>query len=267
MTQEDLQELADKVDFGMLEDMYASKLGRNFQDSPKDTVTLSGYPGSPEAMALAEWQDFLAGYDTDGKILDEIGNDLFIVEGREDWFLYYVYSYEMGEKLDEIADKYGLKLHREINVVSPKEMDYRVGGSFLDESCEKWVGYIYEDGSFESGGDVNLDGCGMTSFSIRRVVKGTFDEVVSNIGDVEDYTDWQYVTASGEPVMLSLGHIRALIFADFEECVISVWALAGRNEGMTEEDLQALADKIDFRRLKEVQVPDMRGDSEPPFLE
>lgn len=267
MTQEDLQELADKVDFRMLEDMYASKLGRGFRVSPGDTITMSGYPGSPEALALAEWREFLAGYDTDGKILDEIGNDLFVVEGREDWFLYSVYSYEMGEKLDEITDKYGLQLHREINVVSPKEMDYRVGGSFLDESCEKWSGYIYEDGSFSSGGDVNLDGCGMTGFSLSRIVKGTFDESVLNIGDVEDYTDWQYLSASGEQVMLSLGHIRALVFADFEECFISIYVLAGRNEGMTEEDLQELADKIDFQRLKEVQVPDMRGDSELPFIE
>lgn len=31
---------------------------------------------------------------------------------------------------------------------------------------------------------------------------------------------------------------------------------------MTEEDLQELADRIDFDVLKKVQAPDMRGDSE-----
>ena len=42
---------------------------------------------------------------------------------------------------------------------------------------------------------------------------------------------------------------------------------------MTKEGLQELADTIDFSILKDVQTPEMRGDSvvsatdEPPFLE
>lgn len=261
MRPEDLQELADQVDFVLLKGSYASELGRDFKESPEDIITLSGYPGSPEALAAAEWEEFYSGYDIDG-VLRELGCDIFYVEGREDWSLYSVYSQEMGERLDEIVNKYGLKLHREINIVSPQEMDYRVGGRFLDEGCIRYVGYIYEDGSFALDGDAGLEGCGMTGFQFRRMVKGTFDGVVLNIDNVEDYTDWQYQSASGETVMLSLGHIKALIFADFEECFVEVNVLAGRNEGMTEADLQKLADMIDFRVLKEVQIPDMRGDSE-----
>lgn len=50
--------------------------------------------------------------------------------------------------------------------------------------------------------------------------------------------------------------------ADFDACFVAVNVLAGSDEGMTEEGLQELADRIDFRVLKEVQTPDMRGDSE-----
>lgn len=38
--------------------------------------------------------------------------------------------------------------------------------------------------------------------------------------------------------------------------------LLGSEEGITEENLQELADQIDFRILKNEQVPDMRGNSE-----
>ncbi|MBD5510269.1 MAG: hypothetical protein HDR08_03275 [Lachnospiraceae bacterium] len=219
-------------------------------------ISLSGYQESPEAKALAEWKAFLENYDTDHKILDAIGNDIFVVEGREDWFLYYVYSYEMGEKLDEIAEKYDLKLHTQLDVVSQKELEYRVGCSLAGS----YGGYIYEDGSFAYDGETELKEGQITYFQLRRVVKGTFDEVVLNIGQAENYGEWQYVTAGGEQVLLALGTDKALIFRDFEKCFITVNVLSGRDGGMTEEQLQKLADKIDFGALQEVKEPDMRGD-------
>lgn len=55
-----------------------------------------------------------------------------------------------------------------------------------------------------------------------------------------------------------------MIFADFEECFVSVNVLRGSEEGLTKEDLQELADKIDFRILKDVKAPEMRGDTAVP---
>lgn len=214
-------------------------------------IALSGYQGSPEVEALTEWNEFLAHYDTDHKIEDALGNGIFMAEGREDWLQYRVYSMEMGEKLDEIAKKYGLKLHTGIDIVEPDELEGRVGGDFLAEDCIGYTGYIYEDGSFQFDGDVELKGCGITGFQFRRVVKGTFDEVALNIGQVEDYTEWQYVSACGEPVLLELGPGKALIFLDCDNCFIAVNVLAGSNEGMTKQDLQDLADKVDFKILTE----------------
>lgn len=230
-------------------------------DSKDDLISLSGYQGSPEAEALREWHGFLEGYDTDHKILDAIGNDVFVAEGREDWGLYGVYSYEMGEKLDEIADKYGLKLHHEVNIIDRDELMYRVGGSFMD--TVKGGACLYEDGSFRFEGDAGLDRYGTIGFQLTRKVKGTFDEAYLGIGQPEDYEEWQYITSCGEPVLLGLGpHQTSLIFADYEECFVSVNVLAGIEDGLTEEGLQELADQIDFSILKNVQVPDMRGDTE-----
>ena len=116
--------------------------------------------------------------------------------------------------------------------------------------------YIYEDGYFGFDGDVELPGCGMTDFQFTRSVKGTFNEVMLTIGQAEDFTEWQYVAACGEPVLLALGPGKALILADSEECFITVNVLRGTEEGMTQEDLQELADKIDFRILEDVAYSD-----------
>lgn len=254
-----LQELADKVDFNMLKNMPG------IQDKEPglanyDIVTLTGYQSSPEAKALTEWKVFLAGYD-DMESSIGTGNEVFVAEGREDWSLYAVYNYEMGQKLDEIADKYQLKLYSEINFIDPEEMEYRVGGEFMKD-CIKYWGYIYEDGSFGFDGDAELPGCGTTAFQFGRSVKGTLGDVILNIGQVEEYKQWQYLSVCGEPVLLALGPSKALIFADLEECFISVNVLSGSEQGMTTEDLQELTDKIDFRLLGDVKIPDMRGDSE-----
>lgn len=256
-----LEELADKINFNALQDSHMSELDFYSYFASGESISLSGLAEAPEAKALAEWKAFLAGYDVDGSILAALGNDIFVAEGREDWYLYSVYSREMGEKLDEIASRYGLKLHTEINFISGQEMEYRVGGSFLTD-CDAYWGYIYENGTFLLEGDSVLSGCGRVSFQFTRAVKGTFEETSLSIGRAEDYKDWQYVSESGERVVLSLGTQKALIFADFEDCMITVNVLCGSSEGMTETALEELADKIDFKVLKEVQVPDMRGDSE-----
>lgn len=261
VTKENLQELADKIDIGKLADMQIPERSSHAPASNLTFISVVGVANSAESRALAEWKEFLAHYDPDHKISDEIGNGVFVAEGREDWSQYSVYSYEMGEKLDDIAEKYGLRLHTDFNVIDQDELMYRVGGEFMNKGYLTWA-YIYEDGTFHVEGDVELAGSGMTAFQFVRTVRGTFNDWELNIGRLDDYTEWQYVTACGELALLALGSDKALIFADFEDCFVLSNVLNGSEEGMTKEDLQELADKIDFRILKDVQVPDMRGDSE-----
>ena len=257
MTKENLQELADKVDFSVLKVMQLPEAEGTLA-TELSTISLHGYTDSPESLALVEWEEYLEQYHVDH---GHPGNIIYIEEGREDWQQYPdIWCHEMGEKLDEIAGKYGLKLHTAEDIIDPQELMYRVGGDFMEDGTLSWA-YIYEDGYFQAEGDVELPGCGTASFQFTRSVKGIFNTVTLNIGQTRDFTDWQYVTASGEPVLLALGPYKGLIFADYEECFISVNVLCGSKGGMTEEDLQELADQIDFRILKDVQAPDMRGDT------
>lgn len=121
-----------------------------------------------------------------------------------------------------------------------------------------FLGYIYENGTFGFWGDAEMDGCGRTDFQFGRAVKGAFVDTMLNIGNVEEYSEYQYISACGEPVLLALGSYKALIFADFEECFISVNVLSGNKMGMTKEALQDLADRIHYKILKDVKIPDMR---------
>jgi hypothetical protein len=236
-------DLSDAVTAGQ----YSAALSKDH-----DIISLSGYTDSPEAQALAEWNLFLATYDPDGTILKENDKNPEFLGS-----LYFVYSQEMQDKLEEITEKYGLKLHTEFNLVSAKELAYRVGGQFWTDCCDVWTGYIYENGTFQFDGTCNADDF---DYQFRRSVKGTFEEVDLNIGTASDYEEWQYTTTSGEPLLLSLGPNKALIFADDDSCFITVNVLAGTEEGMSKETLEKFADSFDFGILKNVIEPDMRGD-------
>ncbi len=229
-------------------------------------ISLQGLQGSVEYLATKEWQDFLAGYDPDGAIVSEIGNE---PTGLEDLGCHYqVYTREMYDKLVEIADKYGLSLHSEMNVVDQEELDYRVGGSFMGDELSRGWAYIYEDGTFQFDGEALLDEKEV-HMQFRRSVKGTLEEPILRIGSVEEYQEVSYETSCGESVLLELGTDHSLIYADFEECFVLMNVLAGTEDSfldgdkgtITMDDLKRMADGIDFTILKNVIVPDMRGDS------
>lgn len=247
-------------------------------ESTVDTISLAGFQNSPENQAGAEWQSFLETYD-DGGALEAIGNGPTGLEDDPDYqrfSLYSVYTREMVEKLKEITEKYNLDVHHEMNIIDHDELCRRVGGEFLAEEHGRYWAYIYDDGTFQFDGDAYVAGYGQTDYQLRRTVKGVFDEVILSIVDVSQYDQWQYRTACGETVLLALGPGKALILGDFPDCFLAVNVLAGTSlndpdwpEALTPEDLETLADGIDFTVLKDVRKPEMTGDTEmePAYTE
>lgn len=220
-----------------------------------DLISLSGYWDSVESRALAEWLVFRE------KSVSEDGiKDLY--NPGEPYDLYGVYNEKCLEKLKEILEKYQLKPHRIMNGVCAKELAYRVGGQFWSDCCKVYSGYIYDDGTFqydgECKGDVHID----YHYQLRRTVKGVFDEVYLNVGNAGEYEEWSYTTACGERVMLAISPWQSLIYGDFEQCFVAINGLGGyeSESPLTKDDLQNFADSFDFRILKKVQKPDMRGD-------
>ncbi len=232
----------------------------------KDFVSLSGWADTPESRALAEWQAFLEGYDQDGAIISEIGNSPTGFEERYGHYL--VYTQEMADKLEEIVAKYELKLHEWMEVVLPETWPQAVGG-FFRENVVPYSGYIYENGTFRFDGDAELGagelkGYGPIEYQFSRSVKGTFDDVALNIGDLGGFEEWGYRAADGTSVTLGLGERnRSLILADLGDSFVLVNVLTGREGDDTfssgpigREELEELADSFFYSALTPVREPD-----------
>ena len=245
----------------------------------KDFVSLSGWADTPESKALAEWQAFLEGYDQDGAIISEIGNSPTGFEERYGHYL--VYTQEMADKLEEIVAKYELKLHEWMEVVLPETWPQAVGG-FFRENVVPYSGYIYENGTFRFDGGAELGagelkGYGPIEYQFSRSVKGTFDDVALNIGDLGGFEEWGYRAADGTSVTLGLGERnRSLILADLGDSFVLVNVLAGRQGDdvfssgpIGRDELEELADSFFYSALTPVREPDRAAllDANARYLE
>lgn len=236
-----------------------------------DSIALIGYMESDEAKACAEWNAFLDTYDSDRKILQQIGNNP--TEFDKEYNVYLVYTQEMADKLDEIANKYHLQLLKSVEVYDDVETFLKaVGkGNFVINSAdvrnEIYGGHIYNDGSFGYDGDFFVtrifDGEGghieahdEIGYQLSSFKKGVLNDVFLSIGDVDSYETSYYTTKSGAEVMIALGPQKSLIIPDSDNPFIVVNILAGRDNSdmgdgvVTLEEVQAMADTFDFTALK-----------------
>ena len=179
--------------------------------------SVSDFFACTEVYALRQWEEFLEGYDIDRAILSEAMEAGFAPEGREDWLVYGVYSDEMGEKLDAIADRFGLVLNHTVENINFEELQNRVGGNFISGADIEDPCQYYEHGSFYLKGSAELTDDRKTAFTFQCVVKGTFDDTLPRWGDYNNMDEWRYRTVCGESVWLALGASHAMILTDVGE--------------------------------------------------
>lgn len=230
------------------------------EDIPKkevDMISLAGVVGSPEHEADAEWQEFLKSYDQDESILAAVGNDSTGFE--EEYGEYLCYSQEMADKIDKICEKYGLQKLTGFEL--PENYEGLCNGAgvgdFLIDSAENTkagyiAGWFYADGSFDFDGSAVISGSSfvMTDYQFSRAMKGTFQGTSLNVGDLEEYREWNYTTKNGETVLLATnGSTKALIIAEREKSFVTVNVLGdvlGGTFDIGEEELEKLAEAFDF---------------------
>lgn len=218
-----------------------------------DSISLSGYMDAPESRALAEWESFLAEYDEDHAILYAIGN--YMDPAFDKYICYTVYTQDMADKLEEIAAKYDLKLHTDmIDLCAHPEALGPLARFSKAEDTTYWM-YMYEDGSCQFDGDVDVPGLGLVGVQFRRSVKGSFNDVILGVGDAADYSQWTYKTPSGVEVVLALSPNKSVIYADLPDCFAVFNVLLGAEYGMTPELLEGVADCYDFSTLSPVVSP------------
>lgn len=220
-----------------------------------DMISLQGTADSAEFLACMEWHAFLEGYDTNGELLSKVGNSPTGFE--EEYGEYLCYTQEMADKIDEICEKYQLS----------KLKGFAVADSYEDLCAKTGIGnicgmsehvtltygdsYYYACGSFLMSGTAVVTGneaC-MTDFEVSRNVKGTFSGAILNVGNMDDYKQWEYETKRQEKVLLANSSHKALIIAEKENSFIIVNLLGdiwGDSFDVSDRALEELADAFDF---------------------
>lgn len=214
---------------------------------------------------------FLDTYDADGKILKEIGDKP--TEFDKEYICYTVYTQEMSDKLNEIADKYNLKLLKSIKATetfyeeateTPDELFDLVGKKNFIRNTETvsnvavW-GYVYNEGSFHVDGQFNKSGVHV-DYQLSCYKKGSVIQTALTIDDAESYRESDYTTKGGTTVRLAMGHDKTLIILDMGDQFVTVNILSGYSDEklkygygnieLTLEDVKAMADTFDFAALK-----------------
>lgn len=197
-----------------------------------EIVSMQGYTDSPEAKACAEWQAFYSEY------VPTLDLDNSIFAPGTAYTHYAVYDQTMADKLEEIAEKYQLRLYTtQTDLSSESDLNEAMGGEFLSGACTFFWGYCFDDGTLSFEGDCSV-AAGTLDFQFRRSQKGTLSDVALNIGHAADYEQWHYTTKSGTEVVLAMRDMQSLIFTDLPECFVCVNVLAGTGGGLLNDDLQ-----------------------------
>ena len=226
-----------------------------------DVMSLQGLAGSPEFEANARWQAFYDSYDPDGAILASIGNSDTGLEPRYD--AYPCYTREMADTLDAIAEESGLELLSGLTLYGAAELPDWMRNT-LPQSCGAFDHCIYDAYSFDNG-SFKTEGAFFfcdarwpyeTNYQFVCNRKGYLSVSYLAIGDADDYTQWEYETASGVTVTLALGPDKALIIADLPDAYLVVNVLDVRvgdvqqgEAALPAEILEAMADAFRFDQL------------------
>lgn len=222
--------------------------------APRTQITLQG----ANQEALAEWNSFCRDYDPDGAIVTANDNNELGIPNPY-YIPYGCYSWEMVNKLDEIVQKYDLKL------LSPDVGCQSYESSVLFSSLgidgvfhgdvEYLSGYFYPEGTFKIEllfrPDTDQWPYKDNSASYYYSVKEYFDPVSYEIADLESCTQWNYTRSDGRTVLLVMNDEWARIIADLQDALVTVSFASSKWDGgtkvqMTQSALEQISEQFDF---------------------
>ncbi len=229
----------------------------------QEPITLLSLQGT-NMEALAEWLAFTNSYDQDGTILieaDGTGSEWELPDNYQ--LTYGCYSQEMVDKLDEIVNKYHLKLlssYIPLNYYESSVLLNSLGLKGLvktdpDVQVEYGDGDFHIEGTFTLNMEISLDmgdwSWEQGSASYRYSLKDYFDPLTGSMLESHDYTQCDYTRKDGKKVLLVLNEGTARIYADLPKAFISIYldpviCVDGNEVSMTQEALQQLAELFDL---------------------
>lgn len=234
----------------------------------QQVLTLSGLKGSPCYLAAKEWFEFAQSYDPDGTIQKQAFQGDPEALFPDTYLAYSTYSQEMVDKLEELAEKYHLKL---LGV----PLEFQSMGGFtralgLDHvllpgsevSAYLSGGECYPAGNFNISMDLNMpNGEEMWPYSIHAQLHYCRNDCLSTeyqyLDLNQEWKQWNYTTPSGPTILIIRApEGEAYLFCQNTDATITVQFEAGYNpmtddpefvpEWMTDHQVEQVADAIDF---------------------
>ena len=222
--------------------------------APRTQITLQG----ANQEALAEWNSFCRDYDPDGAIVTANDNNELGIPNPY-YIPYGCYSWEMVNKLDEIVQKYDLKLlspdvgcqYYESSVLFSS---LGINGVFHGD-VEYLSGYFYPEGTFKIEllfrPDTDQWPYEDNLASYYYSVKEYFDPVYYEVADLENCTQWNYTRSDGRTVLLVMNDEWARIIADLQDALVTVSFASSKWDGgtkvqMTQSALEQISEQFDF---------------------
>lgn len=222
--------------------------------APRTQITLQG----ANQEALAEWNSFCRDYDPDGAIVTANDNNELGIPNPY-YIPYGCYSWEMVNKLDEIVQKYDLKL------LSPDVGCQSYESSVLFSSLgidgvfhgdvEYLAGYFYPEGTFNIAllfqPDTDQWPYEDNLAEYYYSVKEYFDPVYYEVADLENCTQWNYTRSDGRTVLLVMNDEQARIITDLQDALVTVSFASSKWDGgnkvqMTQSALEQISEQFDF---------------------
>ena len=231
-------------------------------EKTRDIITIYGHSGDPIQKALTEWFEFLNTYDPDGKLMDNNPDHEEIPNQYE--YTYSCYTADMVAKVDEIAEKYDLKLLEEPIVFQAWE-----GDLFLEESG---IGSLVRP---DNGGEMTrISGTCYPPYNFNMDIEFKADTLETKLWatvvysrkdylpsafpgamDLDQFEQWDYTAPDGTKLLLARSKKgSAYIIAELENAML-VYSIDGNfargnypteEEIITKEQLELAADVFDY---------------------
>lgn len=235
----------------------------------QQVLTLAGLSNTPAAKAAREWYEFTDSYDPDLEIKKSVWGN--IPDFGDKYYGYDLYTQEMKDKLDEILDKYDLKLRGKlIEFETPKRMLQAMDIESLlnpDTGAKLDIEFpyrYYENGVMYLNAVLTLpgeNGDETVRVFLNYLPKDCFIPDTAVLTEAQ-WEEWNYTTAGGDDVLIlraeesssawllcdtgsSTTSISVDVLRDMSEEVIDGVPVV-QYEMMSKELLEHLADAIDF---------------------
>ena len=250
-------------------DPVTGEISEGQESVHQQILTLAGLSNTPAAKAAREWYEFTDSYDPDLEIKKSVWGN--IPDFGDKYYGYDLYTQEMKDKLDEILDKYDLKLRGKlIEFETPKRMLQAMDIESLlnpDTGAKLDIEFpyrYYENGVMYLNGVLTLpgeNGDETVRVFLNYLPKDCFIPDTAVLTEAQ-WEEWNYTTAGGDDVLIlraeesssawllcdtgsSTTSISVDVLRDVSEEVIDGVPVV-QYEMMPKELLERLADAIDF---------------------